>query len=99
MPPHCLVVDHTTYVLAATISVEQLACMQADKGNFAAFSKVRGLLTSASEELRDVPLYYNLHTMCKTLRVTPPSNSTVRSAIVNAGEAPVYVGRRLPVWH
>lgn len=62
--------------------------MQADKGNFAAFSKVRGLLTSASEELPDVPLYYNLHTMCKTLRVTPPGNSVVRSAIVNAGERP-----------
>ena len=36
-----------------------------------------------------MPLYYNLHTMCKTLRVTPPGNSTVRSAIVNAGARPV----------
>ncbi len=62
--------------------------MQADKSNFQAYSKVRGLLTSASEELPDVPLYYNLHTMCKTLRVTPPGNSIVRSAIVNAGERP-----------
>ncbi|CAL5223126.1 g5591 [Coccomyxa viridis] len=62
-----------------------LAILEADKGNFQAYSKVRGLLTSASEELPDVPLYYNLHTMCKTLRVTPPGNSTVRSAIVNAG--------------
>ena len=62
--------------------------MQADKSNFQAYSKVRGLLTSASEELPDVPLYYNLHTMCKTLRVTPPGNSIVRSAIVNAGECP-----------
>lgn len=70
--------------------------MQADKGNFQAYSKVRGLLTSAAEELPDVPLYYNLHTMCKTLRVTPPSNSTVRSAIVNAGARPMHVCRRIP---
>ena len=70
------------------ISADQRACVQADKSNFAAYSKVRGLLTSASEELPDVPLYYNLHTMCKTLRVTPPGNSTIRSAIVNAGERP-----------
>ena len=69
--------------------------MQADKSNFQAYSKVRGLLTSASEELPDVPLYYNLHTMCKTLRVTPPGNSTVRSAIVNAGES---FCRRLSVY-
>ena len=68
-------------------SADQRACVQADKSNFAAYSKVRGLLTSASEELPDVPLYYNLHTMCKTLRVTPPGNSTIRSAIVNAGES------------
>lgn len=60
--------------------------MQADKSNFQAYSKVRGLLTSASEELPDVPLYYNLHTICKTLHVTPPANNIVRSALVNAGE-------------
>ena len=60
--------------------------MQADKSNFQAYSKVRGLLTSASEELPDVPLYYNLHTMCKTLHVTPPANNIVRSALINAGE-------------
>ena len=46
---------------------------------------MRGLLTSASEELPNVPLYYNLHTMCKTLHVTPPANNIVRSAIINAG--------------
>ena len=59
--------------------------MQADKGNFAAYSKLRGLLTSASEELPDVPLYYNMHTVCRTLHVTPPANSIIRSAIINAG--------------
>ena len=49
---------------------------------------MRGLLTSASEELLDVPLYYNLHTMCKSLRVTPPANSVIKSAIINAGQLP-----------
>ena len=81
---------------AMTLEGNGRGYMQADKGNFQAYSKVRGLLTSASEELPDVPLYYNLHTMCKTLRVTPPGNSTVRSAIVNAGARP---RRRPPVLH
>ena len=62
--------------------------MQADKGNFAAYSKLRGLLMSASEELPDVPLYYNMHTVCRTLHVTPPANDIIRSAIINAGEYP-----------
>ena len=66
--------------------------LQADKGIFSAYNKVRGLLTSASEELLDVPLYYNLHTMCKSLRVTPPANSIIKSAIINAGQLPAKHG-------
>jgi tRNA (guanine26-N2/guanine27-N2)-dimethyltransferase len=61
---------------------------QADKERYAAFGKIKGLLTSASEELHDAPLYYNLHAVCKTLHVTPPSGDTVRSALINAGTFP-----------
>ena len=46
---------------------------------------MRGLLTAVSEELPDVPLYYNLHDVCKTVRVTPPPADVLRSALVNAG--------------
>lgn len=60
-------------------------CAQADKERYAAFAKIKGLLSAASEELHDVPLYYNLHAVCKTLHVTPPSGDTVRSALINAG--------------
>lgn len=62
-----------------------LCLVQAEKERYSAFGKIRGLLTSASEELLDVPLYYNLHAVCKTLHVTPPSGDTVRSALINAG--------------
>ncbi|CAL8462795.1 g2328 [Coccomyxa elongata] len=62
-----------------------LDTMEAEKERYSAFGKIRGLLTSASEELLDVPLYYNLHAVCKTLHVTPPSGDTVRSALINAG--------------
>lgn len=61
---------------------------QADKERYAAFGKIKGLLTSASEELHDAPLYYNLHAVCKTLHVTPPSGDIVRSALINAGTFP-----------
>ncbi|KAK9907632.1 hypothetical protein WJX75_007284 [Coccomyxa subellipsoidea] len=62
-----------------------LDSIEADKERYAAFGKIKGLLTSASEELHDAPLYYNLHAVCKTLHVTPPSGDTVRSALINAG--------------
>ncbi len=30
-------------------------------------AKIRGYLLSVTEELHDVPLYYNLHDVCKTV--------------------------------
>ncbi len=32
--------------------------MDAEKERYAAFARIRGLLTSVAEELPDVPLYY-----------------------------------------
>jgi len=46
---------------------------------------VHSILTAVSEELPDVPLYFNLHDMCKTLRTTAPRSEVFRSALVNAG--------------
>jgi hypothetical protein len=42
-----------------------------------------------------VPLYYNLHSICKTLHVAVPPGKDVRSAIINAGlrAAPVHCCR------
>ena len=45
----------------------------------------RRLLTSASEELPDVPLYVDLHEICKTVRTSPPPADTFASALINAG--------------
>ena len=53
--------------------------------SFPAYSKIHSILTAASEELPDAPLYLNLHDVCKTLRCTPPRHDAFRSALVNAG--------------
>lgn len=46
---------------------------------------LHGLLTSVSEELPDVPLYYTLPGLCKTLGCQSPPLRAVRAALVNAG--------------
>jgi len=43
-------------------------------------------LTAVSEELVDVPLYFSLHDVCKTVKCTPPKADVLRSALINAGE-------------
>jgi tRNA (guanine26-N2/guanine27-N2)-dimethyltransferase len=47
--------------------------------------RLHGLLTSVSEELLDVPLYYTLPDLCQTLHCTSPKMSDVQAALVNAG--------------
>ena len=46
---------------------------------------IHGLLTVVSEELADVPLYYTLSDLCRTVRISPPRLSTITAALVNAG--------------
>ena len=43
-------------------------------------------LTAVSEELVDVPLYFSLHDVCKTVKCTLPKADVLRSALINAGE-------------
>ena len=62
-----------------------LSLVRSRRERFAAFDKIQGLLTSCAEELPDVPLYLNLHDMCKTLRATPMRGEIFRSALINAG--------------
>lgn len=59
--------------------------VQRDKDSLPAHDKLHSLLTTVSEELPDVPLYFSLHDVCKTLRTTPPRSDIFRSALVNAG--------------
>jgi len=39
----------------------------------------------AAQELKDVPLHYTLDGMCSQLHITVPSQTLIRSALLNAG--------------
>ena len=47
--------------------------------------RMEGMLTLAEEELVDVPLFYELSMLSKTIHSTCPPLTTFRSAILNAG--------------
>lgn len=47
--------------------------------------RLSGMLTSISEELKDVPFYYSLPDLASTLQCTVPTHLEFRSALINAG--------------
>jgi tRNA (guanine26-N2/guanine27-N2)-dimethyltransferase len=47
--------------------------------------RIQGLLTSVSEELHDVPLYYTLPGLCHVLSCGCPPQAQFKAALVNAG--------------
>ena len=68
-------------------SIDPLA-VQAHPERYPAHAKVASILNAVSEELHDVPLYYNLHDLCKTVHCSPPAADVFRSGLVNAGAPP-----------
>eukprot|EP00560_Eucampia_antarctica_P009090 CAMPEP_0197827516 /NCGR_PEP_ID=MMETSP1437-20131217/4262_1 /TAXON_ID=49252 ORGANISM="Eucampia antarctica, Strain CCMP1452" /NCGR_SAMPLE_ID=MMETSP1437 /ASSEMBLY_ACC=CAM_ASM_001096 /LENGTH=638 /DNA_ID=CAMNT_0043428371 /DNA_START=272 /DNA_END=2188 /DNA_ORIENTATION=+ len=46
---------------------------------------LHGLLTSVSEELSDIPLYYTIPDLCKTVGCPAPPTKKFNAAIINAG--------------
>eukprot|EP00887_Chlorella_sp_A99_P005640 scaffold1.g5640.t1 len=62
-----------------------LKLIRSQKSSFPAYERIHSILTGVSEELPDVPLYFDLHSVCKTLHCTPPRADVLRSALVNAG--------------
>ena len=60
--------------------------VQGEPSRYPAQAKLASILNAVKEELIDVPLYYNLHDLCKTVHCSPPPADLFRSAIVNAGE-------------
>ena len=60
--------------------------LQDNRHLYPACNKVISHLTAVSEELVDVPLYFSLHDVCKTVKCTPPKADVLRSALINAGE-------------
>lgn len=54
-------------------------------GFIATRPRLEGLLTSVSEELLDVPLYYGLPDLSKTLHCATPPMNMVKAALINGG--------------
>ena len=50
-----------------------------------AFDKLHSMLTAVSEELVDVPLYFDLHSICKLVHSSAPRTDVFCSALANAG--------------
>jgi tRNA (guanine26-N2/guanine27-N2)-dimethyltransferase len=53
--------------------------------NFKYAQKIKGIVLSAQDELPDAPFFYDLPSLCHTLKCTTPKGPEFRSAIVNAG--------------
>ncbi|KAF3444911.1 hypothetical protein FNV43_RR14604 [Rhamnella rubrinervis] len=62
-----------------------LADVKSMKDRYPAYDRISAVLTTISEELPDVPLFFSLHNLCATLKCTSPSAVIFRSAVINAG--------------
>ncbi|KAE8808302.1 putative tRNA (guanine(26)-N(2))-dimethyltransferase 1 [Hordeum vulgare] len=55
------------------------------KDRYPAYNKITSVLTTVSEELHDIPLFFSLHNISGTVKCTSPSAVMFRSAVINAG--------------
>ena len=62
-----------------------LAELRENRGKYAMFRKLQGLLSVAEQELLDVPLYIELASICKVVKTSTPKHETFKSALLNAG--------------
>jgi len=62
-----------------------LNLVEASSEPFATKDRICGMLGLALEELPDVPLFYNLDSVCANLHCTLPKMTMIRSAFLNAG--------------
>uniref|UniRef100_J3LTI1 tRNA (guanine(26)-N(2))-dimethyltransferase n=2 Tax=Oryza brachyantha TaxID=4533 RepID=J3LTI1_ORYBR len=65
--------------------VSTLAEAKSRKDRYPAYNKIASVLTTISEELHDIPLYFSLHNICANVKCTSPSAVLFRSAVINAG--------------
>ncbi|KAJ1297774.1 hypothetical protein BS78_01G402700 [Paspalum vaginatum] len=65
--------------------VSTLAGVQSMKDRYPAYNKITSVLTTVSEELHDIPLFFSLHNIAGTVKCTSPSLVMFRSAVLNAG--------------
>ncbi|KAL8211723.1 UNVERIFIED_CONTAM: tRNA methyltransferase 1 [Gekko kuhli] len=62
-----------------------LSAVGSNPGRFRTSQRIQGILSMAIEELSDVPLYYTLDNLSKTIRCNSPSLLQFRSALLHAG--------------
>ncbi|KAM0851319.1 hypothetical protein ACQ4PT_052491 [Festuca glaucescens] len=62
-----------------------LADVKAMKDKYPAYNKITSVLTTVSEELHDVQLFFSQHNITGTVKCTPLSAVVFRSAVLNAG--------------
>ncbi|XP_060620902.2 tRNA (guanine(26)-N(2))-dimethyltransferase [Anolis sagrei] len=62
-----------------------LSAIGSNSGRFQTGQRIQGILSMALEELSDVPLYYTLDNLSKTVHCSSPSLLQFRSALLHAG--------------
>uniref|UniRef100_A0A6J0UA17 tRNA (guanine(26)-N(2))-dimethyltransferase n=2 Tax=Pogona vitticeps TaxID=103695 RepID=A0A6J0UA17_9SAUR len=62
-----------------------LSAVGNNPGRFQTSQRIQGILSMVMEELSDVPLYYTLDHLCKTIHCNSPSLLQFRSALLHAG--------------
>ncbi|XP_008115675.1 tRNA (guanine(26)-N(2))-dimethyltransferase isoform X2 [Anolis carolinensis] len=62
-----------------------LSAVGSNPGRFQTGQRIQGILSMALEELSDVPLYYTLDNLSKTVHCSSPSLLQFRSALLHAG--------------
>jgi len=72
----------TSTISAATSTTTTTSC---DYTHIPTGPRLAGLLSSMSEELKDVPLFYSLSELTSTLHLSAPPYDEVKYAIINAG--------------
>lgn len=71
---------HSTDFIAAV-----LARLDASPGKFRTEKRMRGMLSMASEELQDCPLYWDVPQLASLFRASTPQSNVLRSALLHAG--------------
>uniref|UniRef100_A0A8D0BBL1 tRNA (guanine(26)-N(2))-dimethyltransferase n=1 Tax=Salvator merianae TaxID=96440 RepID=A0A8D0BBL1_SALMN len=62
-----------------------LSAVGSNPGRFGTSQRIQGVLSMVMEELSDVPLYYTLDNLSKTIHCNSPSLLQFRSALLHAG--------------
>ncbi|XP_007421017.1 tRNA (guanine(26)-N(2))-dimethyltransferase [Python bivittatus] len=62
-----------------------LSAVECNPGRFQTNQRIQGILSMVMEELSDVPLYYTLDKLSKTIHSNSPSLLQFRSALLHAG--------------